>query len=63
MDFLSEEHGVGHLGGGDGVRIGDRLQVIPSHACACVNMFDVAYGIRDGRLERQFQIAGRGKVR
>ena len=63
LDFLSEEHGVGHPAGGDGVRIGDRLQVIPSHACSCVNMFDVAHGVRDGRLERQFQIAGRGKVR
>jgi D-serine deaminase-like pyridoxal phosphate-dependent protein len=63
MDFLSEEHGVGHPADGDGVRIGDRLQVIPSHACTCVNMFDVAYGVRDGQVERQFQIAGRGKVR
>jgi D-serine deaminase-like pyridoxal phosphate-dependent protein len=63
MDFLSEEHGVGHRAGGDGVRIGDRLQVIPSHACACVNLFDLAYGVRDGRVERELQIAGRGKVR
>jgi D-serine deaminase-like pyridoxal phosphate-dependent protein len=63
MDFLSEEHGVGHLGGGDGLRIGERLQVIPSHVCACVNMFDVAYGVRDGRLERELPIAGRGRVR
>jgi D-serine deaminase-like pyridoxal phosphate-dependent protein len=63
MDFLSEEHGVGHRAGGDGASIGERLQVIPSHACACVNMFDVAYGVRDGRVEREFAIAGRGKVR
>jgi D-serine deaminase-like pyridoxal phosphate-dependent protein len=63
MDFLSEEHGVGHRAGSDGVRIGERLQVIPSHACACVNMFDVAYGVRDGRLERELPIAGRGRVR
>jgi D-serine deaminase-like pyridoxal phosphate-dependent protein len=63
MDFLSEEHGVGHRVGGEGVRIGDRLQVIPSHACACVNMFDVAHGVRDGRVERELAIAGRGKVR
>ena len=63
MDFLSEEHGVGHRAGSDGVRIGERLQVIPSHACACVNMFDVAYGVRDGRLERELAIAGRGRVR
>jgi D-serine deaminase-like pyridoxal phosphate-dependent protein len=63
MDFLSEEHGVGHRAGDDDVRIGDRLQVIPSHACACVNMFDVAYGTRAGQLERELPIAGRGKVR
>jgi D-serine deaminase-like pyridoxal phosphate-dependent protein len=46
MDFLSEEHGVGHRSGGDDLRIGDRLQVIPSHACTCVNLFDLAYGVR-----------------
>jgi D-serine deaminase-like pyridoxal phosphate-dependent protein len=63
MDFLSEEHGVGNLDGGDGLRIGERLQVIPSHACACVNMFDLAYGVRGDRVERQLPIAGRGKVR
>jgi D-serine deaminase-like pyridoxal phosphate-dependent protein len=37
--------------------------VIPSHACTTMNMFDVAYGIRGGRVERELPIAGRGKVR
>jgi D-serine deaminase-like pyridoxal phosphate-dependent protein len=63
IDFLSEEHGVGHRSGGDDVRIGDQLQVIPSHACATVNMFDTAYGVRGGKVERELQITGRGKVR
>jgi D-serine deaminase-like pyridoxal phosphate-dependent protein len=63
LDYLSEEHGVGHRSGGDDVRIGDRLQVIPSHACATVNMFDVAYGLRGGQVEHELHIAGRGKVR
>jgi D-serine deaminase-like pyridoxal phosphate-dependent protein len=63
MDFLSEEHGVGHRGGDGDVRIGERLQVIPSHVCACVNLFDVAYGVRDGRVERELPIAGRGRSR
>jgi D-serine deaminase-like pyridoxal phosphate-dependent protein len=64
MDFLSEEHGVGHLDrpGGD-PRIGERLALVPSHACACVNLFDLAYGVRGGRVERELPIAGRGKVR
>jgi D-serine deaminase-like pyridoxal phosphate-dependent protein len=63
MDFLSEEHGVGHRDGAGELRIGDRLQVIPSHACNCVNLFDLAHGVRGGRVERELRIAGRGKVR
>jgi D-serine deaminase-like pyridoxal phosphate-dependent protein len=63
LDFLSEEHGVGHRSGADDLRIGDQLQVIPSHACATVNMFDTAYGVRGGRVERELRIAGRGRVR
>jgi D-serine deaminase-like pyridoxal phosphate-dependent protein len=63
MDFLSEEHGVGHRDGGEELRIGDRLRVIPSHVCGCVNLFDVAYGVRRGKLERELPIAGRGRVR
>ncbi len=60
LDFLTEEHGVGH---GPDVRIGDRLEVIPLHVCSCVNMFDTAYGVRGGEVLREFAIAGRGKVR
>jgi D-serine deaminase-like pyridoxal phosphate-dependent protein len=63
LDFLSEEHGVGHLDGGERLGIGDRVQVIPSHACGCVNLFDLAYGVRGGRVERELPIAGRGRVR
>ena len=63
MDFLSEEHGVGHRSGAGDLRVGERLQVLPSHACACVNMFDLAYGVRGDRVERELPIAGRGKVR
>jgi D-serine deaminase-like pyridoxal phosphate-dependent protein len=63
MDFLSEEHGVGHRAAGGDVRIGERLQLLPSHACATVNLFDVAYGVRGDRVERELQITGRGKVR
>lgn len=63
LDFLNEEHGVGHAEQGQPPRIGDRLQVIPLHVCPCVNLFDVAYGVRGGEVEREFAIAGRGKVR
>jgi D-serine deaminase-like pyridoxal phosphate-dependent protein len=64
LDFLTEEHGVGHvLKDGGGLAVGDRLDVIPLHICSCVNLFDMAAGVREGRVERELVIAGRGKVR
>jgi len=63
LDFFSEEHGVGHIEAGEAVRIGDRLEVIPLHVCSAVNLFDVAYGVRGGRVEREVPIAARGRSR
>ena len=63
LTFMNEEHGVGHRTGAGDVRIGDRLEVIPLHVCSCVNMFDTAYGVRDGVVESELAIAGRGKMR
>ncbi|MGE5228022.1 MAG: alanine racemase [Planctomycetaceae bacterium] len=63
LDFMNEEHCVGHRTGDDDVRIGERLEVIPLHVCSTVNMFDEAYGVREGVLERTFTIAGRGRIR
>lgn len=66
LDFLTEEHGVGTQrrteAAGAPLAIGDRLEVIPLHVCSCVNMFDVAFGIRNGSVVEEFAIAGRGRV-
>ena len=63
LDALTEEHGVGTRDpGGAPLAIGDRVEVIPVHVCGCVNLFDVAYGVRDGTVDRTFEIAARGKV-
>jgi D-serine deaminase-like pyridoxal phosphate-dependent protein len=63
LDFMNEEHGVGHIEGGGDVSIGDRLQVIPLHACSCVNLFDTAIGVREGRVDHEISIAARGRMR
>jgi D-serine deaminase-like pyridoxal phosphate-dependent protein len=62
LDFLSEEHGVGHIEGGGDLAIGARLQVIPLHVCSCINLFDTALGIRGDRIDRPIVIAGRGRM-
>ena len=58
---LSEEHGVMILDPGEDLEIGDRVRLIPNHACAVVNLFDRAYGIRNGEVVEEFRIAARGK--
>jgi D-serine deaminase-like pyridoxal phosphate-dependent protein len=37
--------------------------VIPLHVCSCVNLFDLAYGVRGGVVEREIPIAARGMSR
>jgi D-serine deaminase-like pyridoxal phosphate-dependent protein len=63
LDFFSEEHGVGHVEGNGDVAIGDRLEVIPLHVCSTVNLFDLAYGVRDGAADHGIPIAARGRIR
>jgi D-serine deaminase-like pyridoxal phosphate-dependent protein len=63
LDLMTEEHGIGHIEGDGDLRIGDRLEVIPLHVCSCVNMFDLAYGIRGDQVDHEIPIAARGKMR
>ncbi|MEX2355936.1 MAG: alanine racemase [Thermaerobacterales bacterium] len=60
---LSEEHGV-LSGPGVAERlpgVGSKVEVIPNHICAAVNLFDQAYGIRNGRVEAVWPVAARGR--
>jgi D-serine deaminase-like pyridoxal phosphate-dependent protein len=61
IDFMNEEHGVGHLIGDTALAIGERLEVVPLHVCSAVNLFDEAFEIRGGQVERTIAIAGRGR--
>ncbi|WP_214408741.1 alanine racemase [Sphaerisporangium fuscum] len=64
MDFLNEEHAVARLDPGDAAElpVGTRVQLIPSHACSAVNLFDVAYGVEGGRVVTELRVAARGAV-
>jgi D-serine deaminase-like pyridoxal phosphate-dependent protein len=59
---LSEEHGIMHLDPDEDLDIGDRVRIIPNHACAVVNLFDTAYGMRNNKVVKEFEIAARGKM-
>jgi D-serine deaminase-like pyridoxal phosphate-dependent protein len=65
MQFITEEHGVGTIDQSRGgtLSIGDKLLLIPSHVCPVINLFDSAYGTRNGEVVQELVVAGRGRVR
>ena len=62
LQSLSEEHGVARVEEGDALQVGDRVRILPNHACVVSNLHDRLYGVRGGRVETEFRIAARGKV-
>lgn len=60
---LSEEHGTLHVPHADWMpRVGDRLRVIPNHACVVSNMVDRVYLIRGEEVVSEELVAARGRV-
>ncbi len=57
---LSEELGVLCYPPEERVSTGQKLDIIPNHACTVVNLFDQAYACRKGRVEAVFRIEARG---
>jgi D-serine deaminase-like pyridoxal phosphate-dependent protein len=61
---LSEEHG--HLkvsGAATGLRVGDLVQIVPSHCDTTINIHSHYFGVRKGKLEAVWEIAARGRFR
>jgi D-serine deaminase-like pyridoxal phosphate-dependent protein len=62
LEGLSEEHGVLAVAPGESFRVGQRLRVLPNHACVVANLHDRLVGVRDGRVEALLPVAARGRV-
>ncbi|MFC6674107.1 D-TA family PLP-dependent enzyme [Marinobacterium aestuariivivens] len=61
---LSEEHGILDFGACASLPVvGDRLLIVPNHACPVSNLFDEVHFCRDGKLSHSRQVDARGKVR
>jgi D-serine deaminase-like pyridoxal phosphate-dependent protein len=56
----SDEHGVLRTPPGLGLKLGDKLRIIPGHCDPTVNLYDWIVGYRDGIVELVWPIAGRG---
>ena len=59
---LSEEHAVVDLSACTGAKpaIGERVRVVPNHACVVTNLFNTVHGLRGDRVERVFTVEARG---
>jgi D-serine deaminase-like pyridoxal phosphate-dependent protein len=68
---MSEEHGVLSLSrlaeGAPRPQVGEKLHIVPNHACGTTNLHDVVYGYRkrDGEevVEVEWPIPARGRIR
>ncbi len=62
IHMLSEEHAVVDLSACAGAKpaIGERVRVVPNHACVVSNLFNTVHGLRGDRVERVFTVEARG---
>ena len=63
IERLSEEHGVIAVAEGESFRVGERVRVLPNHACVVANLHDRLLAVSGGRVEAILHVAARGRVR
>ncbi len=59
---LSEEHGILEVNAAEPFVVGDRVRILPNHACATVNLHDRFHALRDGVVSAEWPIGARGRV-
>ena len=57
---LSEEHGAVLLPENE-KQIGDKMWLIPSHCCTCINIYDWLYFVRGGKVVDKVPVNSRGR--
>ncbi len=57
---LSEEHGVVEFIG-ENFQVGERIRIIPNHACPVMNLLDRAYLVDGPQVAKVLEITARGK--
>lgn len=59
---LSEEHGVIQVEDGESFRVGERVRILPNHACVVANLHDRLIATRGTRIEGEIAVEARGCV-
>jgi D-serine deaminase-like pyridoxal phosphate-dependent protein len=63
IEKLSEEHGVIGVVPGETFRVGERVRILPNHACVVANLHDRLVGVSGDHVETILAIEARGRVR
>ncbi|WFE75383.1 alanine racemase [Roseinatronobacter sp. S2] len=58
---LSEEHGILHADT-IALKVGDRVRIVPNHACVVANLLDRVHLLRAGVPQGETQVTARGQV-
>jgi D-serine deaminase-like pyridoxal phosphate-dependent protein len=62
LERLSEEHATVRVAGDSDLQPGDRVRVLPNHACVVVNMVDEVLLVDGERVVDKLPVAARGKI-
>ncbi|MBB6454923.1 D-serine deaminase-like pyridoxal phosphate-dependent protein [Salirhabdus euzebyi] len=62
LERLSEEHGVAIFPTRTELKLNDRVQIIPNHACTVANLFDHYVVHKNGRVMTTWPVDARGQV-
>jgi D-serine deaminase-like pyridoxal phosphate-dependent protein len=62
LEKLSEEHGVVAVDEAESFRVGERVRILPNHACVVANLHDRLIGTSGGRAEAILPVAARGRI-
>jgi D-serine deaminase-like pyridoxal phosphate-dependent protein len=58
----SEEHGVVEAAPGEAFRVGQRVRILPNHACVVANLHDRLLAVRGEEVVGALAVAARGRV-
>ncbi|MFX0137614.1 MAG: alanine racemase [Candidatus Hodarchaeota archaeon] len=58
---MTEEHSIFRSGQQDNFEIGQKIEIIPTHICTTVNLYDFFTVIKDNKVISKWEILARGK--
>lgn len=62
IEKLSEEHGVIPTKGISNLKVGERVTIIPNHACPVVNLFESYHVHQGGDIVDRWKVSARGRI-